>query len=777
MKNPAVFVHLRELNNLLNESEVIRRRIVFIYALKDDIFIEKDRTKFFDLIIPVIPYINSTNSGDSLNKMLERAKEMGDTHDISPNYVLDVSPFIDDMRLLLNIYNEFLVYKRTLQTGQGLEGLHDEPMMSLIIFKNLYPKDFSDLQMEAGIVKRVFEAKAKFIGKKRDEIHEEIQVLTDKLENIPVDTLNSRNELISSFASSITNWQGIAYKLTTINPGGYSYYISEFLNTEYDFNTVKVTPSCSVSYRSWDNMDYYGYRNLSTYTCDNFEKLFSDLISRLDYIGIAEGNKIDATKQQIEKLKRESYQLSSLSLMELLNKYPTDKILGSDEIDNKLLLFMLRKGYINENYANYINYFKENSITKNDMKFILSIKNREALAFNYSLTKTEQIIKRLQLHEFEQKEILNINILNHLLEHKSDSVELQHLIGFLATGSADCWKFIDEYLDEIINRELFIQFLTSKWSAMWDHIYSNTQLTYERKIIYYDLILSYSEIESIVALNSKGTVNRTFEENEDILQKLNSIGIKRMIDVIETLDITFSRVNIDRVPSEILVYIFAHRHYTLNSFMINRITEFKKPSLCDQIDTQNYTTVNKLNYTPLIEYIHEYLEDYVQNIVLREFNTYEDNEAILDLLNRCIDNTELCVKIIQHEEFCLDNFQQCCYDLVDDKQTEVKILWDTLLLENKVKECWENIIFYWENFGLLPELITYIEQHSESLISCSTTCVHDKFIKELITENIDELVLIRLLPYIKMSVFSLSFEILTHNIVSALNLRCESGKK
>ena len=175
-----------------------------------------------------------------------------------------------------------------------------------------------------------------------------------------------------------------------------------------------------------------------------------------------------------------------------------------------------------------------------------------------------------------------------------------------------------------------------------------------------------------------------------------------------------------------------------------------------------------MNYTPLIEYIHEYLEDYVQNIVLREFNTYEDNEAILDLLNRCIDNTELCVKIIQHEEFCLDNFQQCCYDLVDDKQTEVKILWDTLLLENKVKECWENIIFYWENFGLLPELITYIEQHSESLISCSTTCVHDKFIKELITENIDELVLIRLFPYIKMSVFSLSFEILTHNIVSAM---------
>ena len=43
------------------------------------------------------------------------------------------------MRILQNIYNEFVVYKETIRTDQDLK-LSDETMMALIIFKNLYPR-------------------------------------------------------------------------------------------------------------------------------------------------------------------------------------------------------------------------------------------------------------------------------------------------------------------------------------------------------------------------------------------------------------------------------------------------------------------------------------------------------------------------------------------------------------------------------------------------------------------------------------------------------------
>ncbi|MFI3684950.1 hypothetical protein VBH15_08305 [Vagococcus fluvialis] len=75
-----VFEHLKELNILLNNSKQINRNITFIYALKEDIFskieegIEEHeselRTKFFELIIPVIPVLDGFNSRDYLMPLL-----------------------------------------------------------------------------------------------------------------------------------------------------------------------------------------------------------------------------------------------------------------------------------------------------------------------------------------------------------------------------------------------------------------------------------------------------------------------------------------------------------------------------------------------------------------------------------------------------------------------------------------------------------------------------------------------------------------------------------
>ena len=44
---PNIFLKLRELNQLINESKIVGRHITFIYAVKDDIFKDEERTKFF----------------------------------------------------------------------------------------------------------------------------------------------------------------------------------------------------------------------------------------------------------------------------------------------------------------------------------------------------------------------------------------------------------------------------------------------------------------------------------------------------------------------------------------------------------------------------------------------------------------------------------------------------------------------------------------------------------------------------------------------------------
>ena len=60
--NVEIFTKLRELNFLLNsflstQDSKIKKNIRFIYMLRDGLFLSKNRTNFFDFIVPVVPFI------------------------------------------------------------------------------------------------------------------------------------------------------------------------------------------------------------------------------------------------------------------------------------------------------------------------------------------------------------------------------------------------------------------------------------------------------------------------------------------------------------------------------------------------------------------------------------------------------------------------------------------------------------------------------------------------------------------------------------------------
>jgi hypothetical protein len=88
----------------------------FIYALKDDVFKGKTRTKFFDSIIPIVPYTNTSNSYPELTKLIKKCqfdKDFGD------DFLRDISVFLDDMRMINNIVAEYAIYKDVLMESSA----------------------------------------------------------------------------------------------------------------------------------------------------------------------------------------------------------------------------------------------------------------------------------------------------------------------------------------------------------------------------------------------------------------------------------------------------------------------------------------------------------------------------------------------------------------------------------------------------------------------------------------------------------------------------------
>lgn len=743
LEDPSIFIHLRELNTLLNNYDGIKGRIVFVYAIRDDIFTDTDRTKFFEFIIPVIPIINSTNSGEIFLQKLEESEKKGIVHEISQEFILDVSPYVEDMRILQNIYNEFVVYKETIRTDQDLK-LSDETMMALIIFKNLYPREFAELQMERGVVKQAFEDKRRYISVQCMQWQNEVDELTQELEKYQEDRLEQVKELKTAMLGAMVNWEGIPY---SINKNWNKYSVSRIMEDSFELSELEELKEVRIEYYTWEN--YKSEKSVS-----DFQEVFQRYYERIKNFQFVKEKGVSSIKNEIEDLKKNVHELSGWSLKKLIEEFGVHNVLSEKVTENKLLVFMLRRGYIDEKYANYINYFKGTSVTKEDMNYILAVKNMEKLPYNYNLTKVGMVIQRLQPYEFEQKSIFNFILLEYLLSEENENEKRMILIDQLSDRTVESWEFIDEFIEQTQYKERLIQLLAMRWPDMWNDIVQDISITYERKIFYLQLLIDNVDTERLFELNDNHKISGFIEENPDILQQLSAIQDQKVISLIETLGIVFTNVSIANVSEEILRYVFENRCYELNDTMIRRIVEFENDTMLSGLDTRNYTTIISLGYEPLIKYIQENLKQYVKEIILASNNTKEDVEQIMDLLERMLENvpeeTEICLELVNHEEFCVDDISECCGKFDSNFDKGVKILWDELLDKGKVSLKWENIKCYWERYKITPELLQYIEANSDQLTFLEDQCLNEVFAEELITSTIDDSAFEKLLPQLEL---------------------------
>lgn len=689
--NIEIFVKLRELNTILNSYDALKKKIVFVYAVRDDMFTSLERTKFFEYILPVIPIINSTNSGEKLLERVSKDRESGFNIELSDEYITLISPYISDMRVFNNTYNEFITYKKVLITEQGLK-LSDEIMFSIMVFKNAYPKEFAELQDERGIVKEAFESKRTKISELKAEIEEKRDALITKLQNIDAEVLDEQRDVKAAMLAFMTGYKGA---FSSFYSGSSDDYYNDIMSKDYDLERLRTKGS--VYYKDGCN------RSLS------FDGMASFVGSK-DYI--RKYNEIIPEKraeyqQQIAEFDAELLKLSSVSMKGLLSMYEASKLFSESIQENKLLVFLLRQGYINEEYQTYINYFHANSITTDDKNFILSVRNHEALEFSYSLTKVKQVVRGLLSCEFKQKEIYNFDLLDYLISDEGDKEKLNILITQLSDENEVSISFIHKYFDATQNQQQFIVLLCKEWSGFWDHIEKNVALTAGRKDRYLTAMIENTPSIDLECQNAKGNIKKYFEENPDILRRLSDVSLEKMKSVINLCEIMFAQLEIDEVSSELLDWIFDHGYYQITFEMLQSIFMHKSPNNVSKLATQNYTMIRELGDSSLLEYIDEDFEKYVTSIVLGiDSNTEESLNTVLYIIEKLHIHVTLADEVIIKENVMLDSLSRCSFEKFS--KDEQQHLWNRWISTNKLNPTWENVMLYWENYGITDELLELV---------------------------------------------------------------------
>lgn len=659
-----IFTKLREINLLLNNSKAINRDIVFIYAVRDEMFKDSDRTKFFDFIIPIIPVINYSNSKEQLAYSLKQFK-----YEINTDLIKEVAFFVDDMRLLYNIVNEFHIYFQKFKAKKYIDKL-----FAIIVYKNIYPDDFVLLgKNEGALYDSLTTKKEKWIKEKIIEIDSKLSKLNEKINKIentyPETIKDLRKIYIFEYLKAIKD-----YRYFTINDMKISV---ELLLEDENFLSLRED---SVKYSQT------GYPQNLPYKFIDIEKKIDDKETYLDKEELIENrkkNNLSELRQTIKDLEFEKRSIRSAKIKQLLKDQLLPTI-NEQTRQQKIIFLLLRNGYIAEDYLAYISYFYPGSLTEADHWFLMNVNNETENEYDYKLFKISNLIKEIPANSFNYNSVLNYNLVDFLLEKNAFVQKREMLFIQLANESETSINFINGFIENGKNLDKFIYQLSVKWEKMWKYIEGEITTDEEKRNKYLKLIIEYARIEDIIKMGTHSNLRKYIAQKSDFLKLITEE--EKLIEVISGLRIEFEQLEIDGISETLKDFVYTNNHYAINPKMLELMLDLNGKLNKKQFDTANFTAIYKSECKELIENIEYKIALYVTSVYLKFESNKEEEEYLLKLLNNDSINLELKKRIIDQSETLIVDINA----IINKSE-----LLDYVLDAIKIETTWENVINYY----------------------------------------------------------------------------------
>ncbi len=676
---PNIFLKLRELNQLINESKIVGRHITFVYAIKDDIFKDEERTKFFDFITTVIPVINPSNSKDKLKSALE-AKGCGNDG-ISDEDLSEMAFFIQDMRILTNIVNEYKQYRDKLCEASDFQ-LNKTKLLGMIVYKNYYPQDFALLHRREGKIYKCISSKSNFIPLALKAIEESENALSKKEQIFKQDANLSKTDLRRLFLFKL--WNKLSYKPFSVYIKDAYYSFEQIAKNEVVFDNLLITNQISYQY-------YYGYGGASSTSQTIDFKQIDNEINYSKRIELIENGSTYFSKER-RRIQQEKIKAKSLRLKDLIKKYKlgeTDKY-KSFGLTPMMNVFV-RRGYLDEDYYDYISYFYEGMVSLSDRELLLSMKIEEGQSYEYHIDKIENFVKELKDYMFESDAILNIDLLDYLASYNVQSDKFEHVMMRLERDKAPL-QFLSQYYSEGKQPSVVFNHYI-EYADSWNNIVSWNNSPERDNLIeaYLKFCPSWGQIQQ-----------KWLNDNYKFLVE-HSEGI--------TLDKSLILVKASRFVSlcngseDLLDCVIENDCYEINLenlCIIARRLHSEDKTL--SVENLNYTRIKETNNDSFIDYIEDNISSTIQ--CLRDKYQDESSESLLFLLNNADIDAEVKTTYLTGQHNHIDDFAG-----IDNEEMYAVAVKSKILLPT-----WNNVSFYYEHKGgMSDELISFINNYATEL--------------------------------------------------------------
>ena len=683
----VIFERLREVNNLVNVhkynkfknkkrhkliNKIFRRKekqykpLRFFYLLRDDVFVTKDRTKFFDYIIPIVPVLDGTNSYDQFIRHLKQGNIL---EKFDSTFLQRLALYIDDMRVLKNVYNEFLVYMYRLNNTD----LNWNKMLAIIVYKNIFPRDFCNLQLGKGYVHELFEQKENLSKETIGKLEEEKQLIQEKITYINKENLTDVQELNDAYEA----------KYNRLPRDSWYNQLTQEGRKEKD----KLEKEKEKRIEVIDN------RNKGMMT--ELEVKLQDIEQR-----------ISATKTKLlsELITRDNtdsiFMIKSINPIGEENQY--NEIKGSDYLE--LLKFLISNGYIDETYNDYMTYFYEDSLSAHDKMFLRRITDKKGSDYEYSLKDVEKVLSSpvLRVVDFYEEETLNFNLLKGLLVNQENPKYQKYLSALIKQmkDNKDT-EFISKFYDSTQFDKTFIIKLNEQWTDFFSYIAVNKILPLKQIRGFSLDSLCLLDENKIQDINVEGCLTDYISNQSDYLNIQNP-DVAKIISQFCILGVKLKKIEIDTANKDLIVGVYENNLYELTFENIKLMIK----SMYGEYDSynikhRNYTVIQGKSESPLAKYIAENINRYA-NEYLKNCNGYiEDSE-------------DVAIKFI-NDENVLGDIQEKYVNVLKTVISDISViqnkkLWNEMLDKRIIKKTVPNIIHYYTEYCCDSQLIKFINE-------------------------------------------------------------------
>lgn len=648
-----IFERLHEINDLINIKKA-DKPIRFFYLIRDDMFLNKDRTKFFDFIIPVVPVIDSSNSYAQLISFLKD----GNVYDgLNDGFLQGLSLYIDDMRILKNICNEYIIYLSKINITE----LNEDKMLAMITYKNLFPKDFSELQFGRGFVHEV---------------------------------MSRKNELIESL---VAQCESRKKELQCI---------LDRIHSDVEFTSDEL----NILSQHYENMHF-------TYNRSQLQKIENSITERRNDLKAKENNEISHMQAEIKKLDDQKHKYKDKLFKDLITREninilfsassknelgePNDykEIKRSNYFD--LLKFLIREGYIDETYCYYMSYFYEGGICANDKIYLRRITDQRGRAFDIPLVRPDVILSNpiIRSANFEQEETLNFDLLAYLLEHRDNETYKTYLSVLIKQiKENEEYDFVSQFYNTNKSRIAFVKEFNTQWPELFDTMWEDNHFT-DEQMKSFSLETMYYCSDNVIEEVNWEEMLKTYISNNGTYLEIDDPDISTIRSVFGDLGVSFVWIDYEKSNKDLFDMVYEYGFYDINYENI-RLMLIKEHHVNNEDDIKHKMATLILTGadTPLENRMKARIADFVKVIVenCEGSITDEQNIAVMILNSETIDMA-LREKYISY----------LSTEVTELSSVENKNLWTAMLDCKNAAYSADNIVRYFESFGMVDTLINF----------------------------------------------------------------------